>query len=751
MITIPESIKSLLKSDSAYKNFRVHFPNGEREDITNDNIVSESVSLTESICSTQQLKIGMCETPSIEFETLGVGYIRGAEIECSLEVECNAKSQTWVGKFYSNDSIQTSSNYIYISMQDVLGVEFVPAGVEVHIACDEVVLSMEIECSEDGVSWESNQIAYNTDDCTYTATTAASENYVKGFYVYVYRPFSDEGGVNFNVRNYPITGVVYRADIDKYVYPIPYGTFVVDSCKKQADMSHRQIVAYNKIAYDSWQFNSSTRRIMSYSFYWINSSLRVSINGIIKLLFPQMDANYSLLAPQLVSNTYSRKLYVTYYDADIEKNVIYSIYSKYSRYDISLKSQSYEKFYSMYGYKIEYDSAFVQIANQMLDILSQHGNISEIHDSNQVFASMDLRYIHYPSSSSSSDYEYYFDDRGDAIWPQSNIELVVPTCNAYAVFAKESTPDENVSSWFSSVHHFLYASNGLKLYRQVQGSDEELLMETGEFTPRFYVDTNAQNIDLFDASAPISIPLTSKKKTNVSMIKETSGGSTSTVKQTLYKYDWSAITSANLKDLVQAYCEIQGKFGLIARDGNIKFVSANEAFNSPDDTINKSEYYTLWYDDFPTKPYGRIVASYKDANGDTQNTYYDLVENFVDSEYKTYDISNNYFIKNYTYTEEQVQAILQRMAANMTNISYMPMNVTMKGRPDLEAGDVVILNSDEQQITGFIMQRTINGIQGLVDELTSSDDPDQSSLISLNATLDEDSGILTLYTSQTRR
>ena len=188
MITIPESIKSLLKSDSSRKNFRVHFPNGEREDITNANIVSESVTLTESICSTQQLKIGMCETPSIEFETLGVGYIRGAEIECSLEVICDST----------------------------------------------------------------------------------------------------------------VSGAVYREDIDQYVYPIPYGTFIVDSCKKQADMSHRQIVAYNKIAYKSWEFNDYTKNILSLGMYWYKSKLKISLEGLLKLIVPDMNANFEEMSQSAV-------------------------------------------------------------------------------------------------------------------------------------------------------------------------------------------------------------------------------------------------------------------------------------------------------------------------------------------------------------------------------------------------------------------------------------------------------------------
>lgn len=86
MLTIPSAVEDALKN-GAQKNFRVHFPNGERADITNDNIVSESVSFTESICSQSELKFGLAEASVLEFETVGVENIRGVEIEASDEVE----------------------------------------------------------------------------------------------------------------------------------------------------------------------------------------------------------------------------------------------------------------------------------------------------------------------------------------------------------------------------------------------------------------------------------------------------------------------------------------------------------------------------------------------------------------------------------------------------------------------------------------------------------------------------------------
>ena len=92
MLNIPDSVKALFKQDGVHKNFRAHFPNGELADITNENIVQESVKFTESVCSQDVFKFGLTEASTIEFETVGVGNMYGMTIECSCEIDCSSLS-----------------------------------------------------------------------------------------------------------------------------------------------------------------------------------------------------------------------------------------------------------------------------------------------------------------------------------------------------------------------------------------------------------------------------------------------------------------------------------------------------------------------------------------------------------------------------------------------------------------------------------------------------------------------------------
>lgn len=92
MLNIPDTVKALFKRDGVQKNFRVHFPNGEFSDITNENIVQESVKFTESMCSQDVLKFGMTEASVIEFETVGIGNMYGMTIECGIEIDLSSLS-----------------------------------------------------------------------------------------------------------------------------------------------------------------------------------------------------------------------------------------------------------------------------------------------------------------------------------------------------------------------------------------------------------------------------------------------------------------------------------------------------------------------------------------------------------------------------------------------------------------------------------------------------------------------------------
>ena len=86
MYQVSEEVKNLFRHDRSHKNIIISFPNGERADITNEDIVGESFSFTESICSRNKLKFGLCEASFVEFKVHGIENIEGATIDVTMEI-----------------------------------------------------------------------------------------------------------------------------------------------------------------------------------------------------------------------------------------------------------------------------------------------------------------------------------------------------------------------------------------------------------------------------------------------------------------------------------------------------------------------------------------------------------------------------------------------------------------------------------------------------------------------------------------
>ena len=88
MLDIAENIKNIFREAFTKKDIRIHFPDGQRDDIVTKDIYGDGSSFifTESICSQENLKFGLSEASMLEFDTVDVENIKGCRIEASYEV-----------------------------------------------------------------------------------------------------------------------------------------------------------------------------------------------------------------------------------------------------------------------------------------------------------------------------------------------------------------------------------------------------------------------------------------------------------------------------------------------------------------------------------------------------------------------------------------------------------------------------------------------------------------------------------------
>lgn len=113
-----EQIQLIKQQPGTRKNVRISFPNGERSDILNENVEYESLSFTESICSSSPIKFGKNEKAVVQFTTREVEDIQGCEIDVELDVDM--RKLLW-SKGVSEDGSTTVHEYQHLKRKTVNG------------------------------------------------------------------------------------------------------------------------------------------------------------------------------------------------------------------------------------------------------------------------------------------------------------------------------------------------------------------------------------------------------------------------------------------------------------------------------------------------------------------------------------------------------------------------------------------------------------------------------------------------------
>ena len=231
MIQVPDQIKELYRQDSIPKNFRVHFVNGKHRDLVNTDFVSESVVFTESINSANNIKFGLCEGSTLEFQTYYNHNIRNLQIQAGIEIDVssllNEIDDYVIELEYDLQSMVYTAPYTgtYYFKGLVPGPDFpltkyLEAGDEVNLA-----------------------VMIDPDD--------ASVNPVR-IHVTLYRDVNTE---DMNIRQ--------SSDVPYPYYYIPYGYFFVDSCKRNAQNSIRNVIAYQN-KYDNTTVTGKITNVKSF-------------------------------------------------------------------------------------------------------------------------------------------------------------------------------------------------------------------------------------------------------------------------------------------------------------------------------------------------------------------------------------------------------------------------------------------------------------------------------------------------------
>lgn len=206
-----------------------------------------------------------------------------------------------------------------------------------------------------------------------------------------------------------------------------------------------------------------------------------------------------------------------------------------------------------------------------------------------------------------------------------------------------------------------------------------------------------------------------------------------TVRQgTAYYIDDKDINKYSLQEIGNSYFELNGIFGKINKNGDFVSLNINNSFALyPEDVIfpnnelypvNPSNYQPLeataykaaYYEEYVTHKIGYVRVTYLA----TDNEKYSITVKCDPNYDNVYNMTNNYVFLNKVWTAKQVkEMILTYFYPNINEVSYSPAQVSIKGLPFVEAGDVIKVHADNGIFKTFVFRRTLTGEQVLVDNI----------------------------------
>ena len=476
-----------------------------------------------------------------------------------------------------------------------------------------------------------------------------------------------------------VPGAVWQADLQHYVYQIPYGVYKIDSCQRQADMNHRRIVAYGKAAYlddtneilaqkEKWSKNTSYYEPDVFNSFLMKEQLTGRIPGAtyteVSYNHEVKTAHLNAFIPGSPLDTY---LNVKYVRVLIPQGSTDLFFCDYTRSTLN-RSQIDEQLRTAANYYHQYIKPYI-----------------DKFDPNRLF----------------------FDD-GRTWFPS-----IIPGAPTDPIWAKGKYIDAyKLDSDESSVPgqaRYMCIPVGLSLLN----------------TEVYFRDPDEQNF--YTVTLPANIPTYKLKYQYINAYKR---GNT-----TYYATD-----PVDYVEPFKASVELTGQFAAITRADGLSLINIKRQFGltpgvnlKPNTNVYPQsvtggkllpeDYESCWYDDEYSKPFGAIFCKYKNTlEEDIEYTYYltGYDENSDPQSYLVYDISNNEMIKNALWTENQISTICGNIANNISNVSYMPVQFAGRGLPYVEAGDTFeILTGNGDSITTIVLNKTTKGELHLVDEYTS--------------------------------
>lgn len=673
MLNIPESVKTLYKTDGTRKNLRIHFPNGEMTDITNENVVRESLRFTESVCSQDVFRFGCAERSVLEFETVGIGNMYGMKIDASIGIELAPLTEeqiddiaagTWDGELSTTELFDNSAtswrsgysiddngneivNAVYRYTQHYFPIN---GGKRYYASCYK---TRGITSSLSAVYYDANKQFISRVSLFRTDETGLHEG--------TFETPANAAYFRVLLSIYTTDEIVVHADPGDVFY-MPLGTFLVESCpRNHGAMTHRQVTAYTLKLTDRFITSPYIKFLQNgaFAFQYIPNMQFNSVECLLdsNIYWNDLDGlarKYTKTEEITAKTAYnpSKTGSITSENGTLEYTIIWR--SGWRKTALSLAA-----YWLVSCERNDYDnSAIPPWVESQLETLSAS-------DMYELFLKEALKYTNpyftHPYSANGEKNNFYFDYENIVIDNTVGGQLCCPTSVSVTL---KYTPTGGTATTVTNTFTVSASGDGYRVF------------------------INRKN----DISNQYRIAFAATSQ----------NGS-----------EYTFHDAFSVLEIYSAYAELKGKFAREDRYGHI--IMQGISPSSPLAVV-PGNYASAWWDEYDIAPIGTVLVSYSDDGAQESEavsigagtSLYDMTENAL--------IPHSPDIKSST-----LPGILAgEFAEGAANAGFTPTEINMQGWPWMEAGDALEITADDGTVINtYALRVEMRGIQNLTATITS--------------------------------
>ena len=658
MIDVPYEVKKVLREGTYRKNYRfivLHDDWTEDFTIANDNLIKESVSIDERMCSGDTIKYGLCEGSSLEFQYFEKPNITGRRVQAFVDVDYK--------KVITQYSWETQEQFsTAFTVTDMSG---------------DCRLYTELDSAWDFVYVTENGTTTQVYPTATESGTIIELGDVTGRTLIVSLPVIPAPTADLQL-------LVPHEVPTIFTHTIPMGFFEVKKCSRQASTGIIKATAYNKLQSDylDQKVNSMIEDIIAQGEDGLSDA---SIYYVLKELLQVYSVN-TYDEEESVAHPYYGVLSfngtsILADDGSGHEDGYYNVFyiSRYYTNDSFSSSKYYRFTANTHGIKELVHTIFDGKYRRAYD--EEHGD----HTEPLITAIDDTYYIgftyirdhHYVTPLET--FLYLKDDVPENI--SSNIHTNIDRGVAMEIpvlITHTASPDTNITD---------------AIRNQMRAVLEAWDEECGNFATLYEIELSPleqMRWSNFDDMADVTL------RELQSAVYETSC-QFGQLSRTTDLFSGVELGHSRLLPAETLYPATDLYPGGARLSGS------------------KAMYSKLWADEGNIHKWRYLIITYKGLDDEGNEQDYTLQRTVNNDGTDNYNCSDNWLFRNLVWTAEQIGEYADAMVAKMQGITWFPFEMWCAGLPYLETGDEIEIPLGDQKYVSYVLQRQLKGIQNLQD------------------------------------